>query len=39
VQLADAGHTLGPPGYRDGSFIAGRGVCFVRRVDYELHRK
>jgi len=26
-------------GYRDGSFIAGRGVCFVRRVDYELHHK
>jgi hypothetical protein len=24
------------PKYVDGSFIAGRGVCFVERVDYEL---
>lgn len=22
--------------YRNGSFVAGRGVCFVERVDYEL---
>jgi hypothetical protein len=24
------------PNYQNGSFIAGRGVCFVERVDYEL---
>jgi hypothetical protein len=24
------------PNYRNGSFVAGRGVCFVQRVDYEL---
>jgi hypothetical protein len=24
------------PSYQDGSFVAGRGVCLVERVDYEL---
>jgi hypothetical protein len=28
--------TITHPDYRSGSFIAGRGVCFVERVDYEL---
>jgi hypothetical protein len=27
------------PSYVDGSFVAGRGVCFVRRVDYELEHR
>src|SRR5262245_49628452 len=27
------------PNYKDGSFVAGRGVCFVSRVEYELERK
>ena len=27
------------PSYVDGSFTAGRGVCFVRRVDYELQHR
>jgi hypothetical protein len=27
------------PNYADGRFVAGRGVCFVSRRDYELVRK
>jgi hypothetical protein len=27
------------PNYADGQFVAGRGVCFVERRDYELARK
>ena len=28
--------TVTHPDYRNGSFVAGRGVCFVERVDYAL---
>jgi hypothetical protein len=27
------------PNYVNGSFVAGRGICFVQRVDYELDRR
>ena len=27
------------PNYLDGSFVAGRGVCFVERVDYQLQHR
>jgi hypothetical protein len=27
------------PNYESGSFVAGRGVCFVQRVDYDLVRR
>lgn len=31
--------TITHPNYVDGSFPAGRGICFVARVDYELDRR
>ena len=31
--------SIGHPNYVSGSFVAGRGVCFVERVDYELARR